>query len=94
MPRLLANIFLQYQESNYHFISYSLMWCFERTFWPIFQVNIVSDLGNCRKYMSDEFESIFTEKRDLMSDAYNQEFTLEEEIVTTDDMVRQLRIDM
>ena len=44
--------------------------------------------------MSDEFESIFTEKRDLMSDAYNQEFTLEEEIVTTDDMVRQLRIDV
>lgn len=37
--------------------------------------------------MSDDFESIFTEKRDLMGDAYNQEYTVEEEIVTTDDMV-------
>lgn len=37
--------------------------------------------------MSEDFESIFTEKKDLLSDAYNQDY-VEEEIVTADDMVR------
>jgi len=40
-----------------------------------------------KKYMSEDFESIFTEKKDLLSDAYNQDY-VEEEIVTADDMVR------
>lgn len=39
-----------------------------------------------KKYLSDDFTSIFTEKKDLLSEAYNQD-VFEEEIVTTDDMV-------
>lgn len=37
-----------------------------------------------RKYLSDDFTSIFTEKRELLSDAYSQDY-VEEEIITTDD---------
>ena len=36
-----------------------------------------------KKYMSDDFESIFTENKELLGVAYSQEY-VEEEIITTE----------